>query len=270
MKSYRKDDMVGGDRMLLTVDIGNTNIKVGAWDGDALLFVSSMHTNVNRTSDEYAVQFLDVFRLHECNSTQFDGAILSSVVPPLSSVLRTAVRQVIETERVYLVSAGMKTGLNIKIENPATLGADLVCAAVAAIAKYPLPCVFIGMGTATAIFAIDKDGCLQGGAFSPGIGISLDALSSRTAQLPHINMDDPGPLIGKNTVDSMKSGVVYGTAAMLDGMIGRFRETMEGDISVVAFGGYADSIVRYCREPVAIDDDIVLEGLRIIYHKNAK
>jgi type III pantothenate kinase len=247
--------------MLLTVDIGNTNIKVGAWDGDDLIFVSSLHTNVNRTSDEYAVTFLDIFRLRDCNSTQFDGAILSSVVPPLSAVIRTAVRQVIETDRVYLVSAGIKTGLNIRIDNPATLGADLVCAAVAAIAKMPLPCVFIGMGTATAIFAVDRDGCLLGGDFSPGIGISLDALSSRTAQLPHISLEDPGPLIGKNTIDSMKSGMMYGTAAMLDGMISRFREEIGGEISVVAFGGYAKHVVRYCREPIAVDDNIVLEGL---------
>jgi type III pantothenate kinase len=256
--------------MLLTVDIGNTTIKVGAWDGDDLIFVSSLHTNVNRTSDEYAVSFLDIFRLRDCNSTQFDGAILSSVVPPLSAVIRTAVRQVIETDRVFVVSAGIKTGLNIRIDNPATLGADLVCAAVAAIAKMPLPCVFIGMGTATAIFAVDKDGCLQGGAFSPGIGISLEALSSRTAQLPHISLEDPGALIGKNTIDSMKSGVVYGTAAMLDGMIGRFREEIGGEISVVAFGGYARHVIKYCREPIALDDNIVLEGLKIIFRKNLR
>jgi type III pantothenate kinase len=256
--------------MLLTVDIGNTNIKVGAWDGDELIFVSSMHTNINRTADEYAVAFLDVFRLRGCNSTQFDGAILSSVVPPLSAIIRTAVRKVIETDRVYLVSAGMKTGLNIRIDNPASLGADLVCAAVAAIAKMPLPCVFIGMGTATVIFAVDKDGSLQGGALSPGIGISLEALSSRTAQLPHISLEDPGPLIGKNTVDSMKSGMVYGTAAMLDGMISRFREDIGGEIGVVAFGGYAKYVIKYCREPILVDDNIVLEGLKIIFHKNAR
>lgn len=256
--------------MLLTVDIGNTNIKVGAWDGDRLVFVSRMHTNILRTTDEYAVQLLDVFRLNECNSTQFDGAILSSVVPPLSSVFQRAVEYVIQSKRVFHVSPGLKTGLNIKIDAPATLGADLVAAGVAAVSKFPLPCAFISFGTATSIFCIDGDANFIGGTVSPGVNISLEALSLRTAQLPHISLDEPGPIIGKNTVESMKSGIVYGTAAMIDGMIARIREEMEADVKVVAFGGIASSIAKYCREEIVLDDNLVLEGLKIIYHKNVK
>ncbi|MDR2931948.1 MAG: type III pantothenate kinase [Oscillospiraceae bacterium] len=256
--------------MILTVDIGNTNIKVGAWDADRLVFVSRMHTNIQRTTDEYAVQLLDVFRLNDCNSAQFDGAILSSVVPPLSHVFKAAVEDVIQSKRVFLVSPGLKTGLNIKIDNPAALGSDLVCAAVAALSRLPLPCIFISMGTATALFALDRDGAFMGGAVSPGVVISLEALSRRTAQLPHISLEEPAGIIGKNTIDSMKSGIMYGTAAMLDGMIVRMKEAIGADAKVVAFGGLAAAIIGYCREDIEIEDHLVLEGLKIIYHKNVK
>ena len=254
--------------MLLAVDIGNTNIKVGAWDGDQLIFVSAMHTNVLRTADEYAARLLDVFRLHSCNGAQFDAAMISNVVPPLSSVLTAAVAQVIQSNRVYLAAPTMESGLEIAVDSPATLGPDLVCAAAAVAKKMPLPCVMIGLGTANIIFAIDKDSRLTGGAVGPGVSISIDALANRTAQLPHISLENPGPLIGKNTVDCMKSGIIYGTACMLDGMIGRMREELEGDLHAVAFGGLARGIIPYCRETITLDDTLVLEGLKIIYEKN--
>jgi len=256
--------------MLLTVDIGNTNIKVGAWDGGELIFVSSMRTDIRSTPDEYAIKLLDVFRMRDYNSSQFDGAILASVVPPLSGIMTRAVKTVLQIDRVYLADAAM-SGMKIAIDNPAQLGADLVCAAAAVVSKTPLPCLFVNLGTATTVFAIDGDGCISGGAISPGIGISLEALSTKTAQLPHISLEDPGSLIGKNTVDSMKSGVVYGTSAMLDGLVGRFREELSGglstDICVVASGGFARSIIPHCREKITIDDNIVLEGLKIIYER---
>ena len=256
--------------MLLAVDIGNTNIKVGAWDADQLIFVSAMHTNVLRTADEYAARLLDVFRLHGCTGAQFDAAMISNVVPPLSSVLTAAVAQVIQSNRVYLASPTMESGLEIQVDSPATLGADLVCAAAAVARKLPLPCVMIGLGTASIIFAIDKDARLIGGAVSPGVSISIDALANRTAQLPHINLENPGPIIGKNTVDCMKSGIVYGTACMLDGMIARMREEMDGEVSAVAFGGLSHSIVPYCREKILLDDTLVLEGLKILYENNTQ
>jgi len=257
--------------MILTVDIGNTNIKVGAWDADKLVFVSRMHTNTKSTADEYAVQILDIFMLHSCNSTQFDGAIISSVVPPLSGTLKTAVERVIHSKRVLLVSPGLKTGLNIKIDDPSTLGADIVCASVAAIAKLELPCILISMGTATAMGYIDKDGAFNGGSVSPGVFISLEALAQRTAQLPHISIEDPTEIIGTNTIACMKSGIIYGTASMIDGMILRMREAVgEDNISVYAFGGLASGIVGHCREEVIVEEDLVLEGLRILFHKNMK
>lgn len=256
--------------MILTVDIGNTNIKVGAWDHDRLAFVSRLQTNLLKTQDEYAINLLDIFRLNDCNAGQFDGAIISSVVPPLSSVFKRAVQAVLSARRVYVVSPGLKTGLDIKIDNPATLGADMVCCAVAAIEEYPLPCIIVSIGTATAICAIDKDGCFLGGSVSPGVSIALDALANRTAQLPHISLDSPGDLIGTNTIDSMKSGSIYGTACMLDGMTRRMKKELGGGASIIACGGLASYITQHCEEKMAIDDDLVLKGLRLIYLKNTK
>lgn len=256
--------------MILTVDIGNTNIKIGAWDNDKLMFVSRLQTNTLKTQDEYAVNLIDLFRLNDCNAAQFDGAIISSVVPPLSLPVKDAIRTVIQTKRVYLVSPGLKTGLNIKIDDPATLGADMVCGAVAALHKYAPPCVIIGMGTATAIFALDKDGAFIGGAVAPGVAISLEALATQTAQLPHISFDAPGGLIGTNTVDCMKSGSVYGTACMLDGMLRRMKKQLGGEVTAIACGGIAQFIIPYCEEEIIFDDSLVLDGLKIIYAKNVK
>lgn len=257
--------------MILAVDIGNTNIKIGAWDNDKLVFVSRLQTNTLKTQDEYAINLVDIFRLNDCNAAQFDGSIISSVVPPLSLPLKRAIEAVIQSKRVYIVSPGLKTGLNIKIDNPATLGADIVCCSVAAISKYTLPCIIISMGTATGMFALDKNGAFIGGSVAPGVVISLEALASKTAQLPHISLDPPGAIIGANTVDSMKSGSIYGTAFMLDGMVRKMKDELgDPETTVVAGGGLAQFIIEYCEEKIVYDDSLVLEGLKIIYEKNAK
>lgn len=260
----------GAAPVILAVDIGNTNIKIGAWDNNNLVFVSRLQTNTLKTQDEYAINLFNIFRLNDCNAAQFDGAIISSVVPPVSQLFRAAVAAVLHTDRVYLVSPGIKTGLNIKIDNPATLGGDMLCCAVAAIAKYPLPCIIASLGTATAIFAIDKDGAFIGGSIAPGVNISIEALAKRTAQLPHISLDAPGRLIGANAVDSMKSGSVYGTACMLDGMVRRMKRELGENTSVVACGGIAQFIIDYCEEDIIFDDELVLSGLKIIYAKNER
>jgi type III pantothenate kinase len=247
--------------MILAVDIGNTNVKIGAWDNNKLVFVSRLMTNTLKTQDEYAVSLLDIFRLNDCNASQFDGAIISSVVPPLSLPLKAAVRSVLQTNRVYVVSHGLKTGLNIKIENPSVLGADSVAGAVAAAAKYPLPCIVISMGTATVISAIDSAGAYIGCSVAPGVVISMEALAEKTAQLPHIALDTPGALIGVNTVESMKSGSIYGAACMLDGMVRRMKEALGGEASVVASGGIAQFVIPHCEEEILFDDTLVLEGL---------
>ena len=256
--------------MILTIDIGNTNIKVGAWDNERLSFVSRIATNTIRTEDEYAINLLEIFKLNDCNRSQFDGAILASVVPQISSTMAAAVSRVIQTNRVFQVGPGVKTGLNIKIDNPAQLGADMVCAAASAVAKYPLPCIIASLGTATAIFAISENGEFLGGAVAPGIAVSMEALSNRTAQLPHISFEEPKNLIGTNTDDCMKSGLIYGNASMLDGMIMRFKEQLGPNTAAIACGGLARFIVGHCREQIIYDDNMVMDGLRLIYHKNVK
>ena len=255
--------------MILTVDIGNTNIKFGAWDKNELVFVSRLQTNTLKTPDEYAINLVNILKLSDYNASQFDGAIISSVVPPLSPALQNAVRAVIQKKRVFLLSPKMKTGLTIKTDFPNSLGSDLVCCAVAAAAKYTMPCVVAGMGTATVIFALDKDGSYRGGSFAPGVIISLEALASKAAQLPHISLDFPGGVIGRNTVDCMKSGAVYGAACMLDGMFRRIKKELNApEAAVVATGGIAPFIIPYCEEPVIFDDSLVLKGLKIIYDMN--
>lgn len=256
--------------MILAVDIGNTNIKIGAWDNDKLVFVSRLQTNILKTQDEYAINLVDIFSLNDCNASQFDGAIISSVVPPISTPFREAVAAVLHTGRVYLISPGLKTGLNIKVDNPATLGSDMVCCAVAAIEKYPLPCIIASLGTATAISVIDAEGAFIGESIAPGVYISIEALAQRTAQLPHISLDSPGRLIGTNTVDCMKAGSVYGTACMLDGMLRRMKRELGGNATLVACGGIARFIIEHCEEEIIYDDTLVLDGLKIIYEKNAK
>ena len=166
---------------------------------------------------------------------------------------------------------GIKTGLHIAIDNPAQLGADLACVSVAALEKYPLPSIVIDMGTATTISAMDREGKMRGGSILPGVRISLEALTSRTAQLPQIELSSPPQsVIGANTIDSMKSGVLYGTASMLDGMIERYRAELGEDLTVIATGGLAKSITQLCRNYIILDENLVLEGLRILFQKNTK
>lgn len=257
--------------MILTVDIGNTNIKIGAWDNDKLAFIRKIQTNLHATSDEYALKLINLFQLVDFNTSQFDGAIISSVVPQVSSNFLMGIRQAFQINDVLEVSPGLKTGLNIKIDNPATLGSDMVCASVATMSKYPLPAIMISLGTATAMFVINEKAEFLGGSISPGIAISLEVLTSKTAQLPEISLDAPKNIIGTNTVDSMKSGIVLGSASMLDSMIVRMKaELGTDDVSVVATGGLADLVVPNCHEEITIDNDLILEGLKIIFDKNVK
>ena len=255
--------------MILAVDIGNTHIKIGAWDDSTLVFLSRLQTSHSRTQDEYAINILDILHLNGCNRAQFDGAIIGSVVPGVSVTMRNAVITVIQSNRVFLVSPSLETGLNIKTDDPAILGSDLVCAGVAALNKYPMPCYILSLGTATTVFAMDQEGNFMGGCVCAGVTISLDALSMRTAQLPRVSLDEPVSVIGANTVDSIISGAVYGTAGMLDSLVDRMQALL-GEGTVVACGGSAGQIVPHCTHDVIMDDQLVLEGLRLIYHKNVK
>ncbi|MFA9379827.1 MAG: type III pantothenate kinase [Acetanaerobacterium sp.] len=254
--------------MVLAIDIGNTNICLGCFEGAELILTSRLYTDTDRTEDQYAIELRDIFKLYDFGGRSVEGCIIGSVVPKLTTVLSHAVEKYLHC-RVLTVSAGIKTGLNLRAENPAGVGADFVCGAVGAMNKYPLPCVIFDLGTATKIFAVDKTGSFIGGSILPGVIISLEALAQRTAQLPAIGLDgtDP-PLISTITVESMRSGLLYGTASMIDGMTRRYCEAFDTRPTIVATGGISASVVKYCSEDVLLDPDLVLEGLYLIYQKN--
>ena len=254
--------------MVLAIDIGNSNIVIGGYDGDKLIFVSRITTNSTQTEDEYAVFINDLLELNKITDRNFSGAIISSVVPKLLPVLKEAVYK-ISGCKALAVSPGVKTGVNIKTDDPSVLGADFVCAAAGTIAHYPLPAVVIDMGTATKVFAVMEKGEFIGTSIMPGVNISLDALAGRTAQLPHIGIQGNPPIIGTNTVDSMRSGIIYGSAAMVDGMIDMYKKELgRKEVTVVATGGISRSIVKYCKNNIILDEMLLLKGLISIYKKN--
>ncbi len=254
--------------MILAVDIGNTNAVIGAFEGEKLLFLSRISTDRQKMRDDYAVTLKSIVSLYGFKESDVEGAIVSSVVPPVSSNMVGAIKKICPDIQVMQVGPGIKTGLNIKIDNPAQTGADLVCVSVAAIKKYPLPSIVVDMGTATSITALDKDGNFLGGSIIPGVRISLEALSSRAAQLPQISLSDKATLIGKNTVDAMRSGTIIATASMLDGMILRYREVLGNNLTVILTGGMGKTVVDYCREKIVYDENLLLDGLRLLYEKN--
>ena len=254
--------------MLLAIDIGNTNIVLGGFDGDKLKFVARIATNASKIEDEYATKIRSILALHNVETPSVKGVIISSVVPPLNSVMKRAIRIVYGVEPI-MVGPGIKTGINILCDNPSTVGADLICACVAAHHIYGSPSLIVDMGTATKMMVMDKNGAFIGVSIIPGVNIALKALSGGTAQLPQISLEAPDSVIGKNTVDCMRSGVVYGNASLIDGMIDRFNEEMGQELQVIATGGLASTIVCHCKHKIIMDDDLLLKGLNILYGKNS-
>lgn len=257
------------DMMILAVDVGNTNIVFGVFDGENLLFESRADTNRHRMADQYSVMMEQIFYLYGIDKKKIDGAVISSVVAPVSDQLKIAVQRLLGITPL-MVGAGIKTGLNILIDDPSSLGADLACGAAAAKELYPLPCIVIDLGTATKVYAVDKNGAMIGGIIAPGVKISLEALAGGTASLPMISLEGKTEVIGKNTVDCMRSGVLYGHAGMLDSFIDRFKEKLGENASVVGTGGFISVLKDYCRHDFAVDPQLVMEGMRIIYNKNKK
>ncbi|MDD6021988.1 MAG: type III pantothenate kinase [Acutalibacteraceae bacterium] len=255
--------------MLLTVDMGNTNITIGAYENDSLRFVSRLSTIRGKTADQYAIEFNQIFRLHSASAESFSGSIISSVVPELTETVCDTIEKVTGTVPM-IVGPGIKTGINILIDNPAQLGSDLLVGAVAAVDKYPLPCLIVDLGTASKISVVGKDASYRGGMIAPGVAVSLNALSSNASQLPRISLAAPKKAVGTNTVDCMQSGIIFGTAAMVDGMVQRFKEEIPGVASVVATGGFSNCIIEHCRENIIHDDTLLLHGLKVIYEKNRK
>lgn len=255
--------------MPLAIDIGNTNIVLGCFHEEKIEFIARIATERGRTAEQYAAEIKGIIQLYDKDPKNIEGSIISSVVPPLTTVLKNAVER-ITGKAPLIVGPGLKTGLNIRIDNPAQLGADLVVTAVAGIRRYSLPQIIIDMGTATTFSVISKKGEYLGGSILAGLNLSLNALSSGTAQLPAIDLSSPHRVCGTNTIDCMTSGAVYGSAAMVDGMIQRLSDELGETPVVIATGGISKLIIPHCQHDIILNDDLLLQGLSDLYYKNKK
>ena len=253
--------------MLLTIDIGNTNVTLGAYDGSVLSFTARLATDQRKTDDQYAVEIKNLLSLYEISPDDIEDAIISSVVPAVGKSISNAVSKLCHIVPLML-GPGVKTGLNIKIDNPAQLGADLVAGAVGALDSYTMPCVVIDMGTASTLSVLDRNGIFLGGVIAAGVRLTLKALAENTAQLTSIPIEAPDSVIGTDTVSSMQSGLVYGTASMLDGLLDKIAEELGEAPTVVATGGLSREIIPHCKTSIIYNENLLLDGLRAIYEKN--
>jgi len=255
--------------MILALDVGNTNITVGCIaDGD-IMHVFRISTNIARSSDEYAIQVNSMLAFHGIDRTRIEGSIISSVVPPLTSTFKNAVIQLAKVEPI-IVGAGVKTGLNILIDDPAQLGGDMVATAVGALATYEMPAIVVDFGTATKMFVLNSKGSFLGGAILPGVALSMNALAAGTSQLPRIPIEAPLKSISTNTIDCIKSGVILGAASAIDGMAAHFEAELGQQALIIATGGLAESVYRNCKREITHDPHLILRGLHIIYDKNKR
>ena len=253
--------------MLICIDIGNSNITIGVFDGDNLKFTARLATDNRRTSDQYAIEIRDIIHIYQIERSEITQAAIASVVPTVGSAIERAVERLFGIKPIVL-GPGVKTGLNIKIDNPAQLGADLAAGAVGALAKYPYPCIVIDMGTASTISVIGQKGEFLGGVIAAGIKLTMDALASRTAQLPSVSLEAPKKVIGTNTTDCIKSGLIIGQAAMVDGLITRIERELGCKTTVIATAGRAPEVVANCDHEIILDDNLLLDGLKVIHDKN--
>ncbi len=255
--------------MLLAIDIGNTNIVIGCIRDDRILFKARIATDYTRTSDQYGVEIKSMLEAFGIHKEDISDCIISSVVPPVFHSIRTGVIKVIGKQPM-VVGPGLKTGLDIQVDSPAQVGSDRIVIAVAALAEYDAPLILIDLGTATTVEVVTQPRTYLGGVIYPGVKLSLDALTSRAAQLPGISLDKPKQVIGKNTVDCMRSGMMYGTAAMLDGIIQRIEDELGYTCTLVATGGLAQFVIPLCKREIILEKDLLLKGLNIIYKKNRR
>lgn len=255
--------------MILTVDIGNSNIVIGGVREDEILFEARLRTDATKTSDEYCLDVKSLMEVYGVEVAEVEGAIIASVVPQVLNSFQTAIKK-LTGKTALVVGPGLKTGLNILLENPGQTGADLVVGAVAALREHKPPLTIIDMGTATTISVLDKNGAYLGGAIIPGVKISMDALTDRTALLPGLQLDQPKRAIGRNTVDAMRSGLMMGAACMLDGMIDRMEEELGYKTTVVATGGIAKFVIPLCHREMIYDKDLLVKGLVALYKENIK
>lgn len=255
--------------MLLVIDIGNTNLVIGGFENDQIVFKARIATDRTRTSDQYGVEIKNMMEAYGVHKEDVEDCIISSVVPPVFNSVKTGVIKVIGKQPM-VVGPGLKTGLNIHVDVPCQLGSDRIVIAVAALAEYKAPLILMDLGTATTIEVVEPENVYLGGVIIPGVKVSLDALTSRAAQLPGISLDKPKSVIGKNTVDCMRSGMMYGTAAMIDGLIERMEEELGHKCTLVATGGMAQFVTPLCKREIILEKDLLLKGLNILYKKNKR
>ncbi|MBR0136323.1 MAG: type III pantothenate kinase [Clostridia bacterium] len=253
--------------MILAIDVGNTNIVLGGIENGKQVFSARLSSDRNKTSDQYALDIQGIMTMHGFSVSQIEGGIISSVVPYLQTVIPAAVK-ILTGLDIMVVGPGIKTGLNIRMDNPGSVGSDLIVAAVAARAKYKTPIAIFDMGTATTLSVIASDGAYIGGMIIPGLWVSMNALSSHAAQLPYIDLTGPAALLGTNTVDCMRSGAVIGTASMLDGLVTRLESELGEPVSAILTGGLSSLIAPYCTKKFNHEPDILIDGLWILYKKN--
>ncbi len=254
--------------MILAIDIGNTNIVLGCFDEDNIILRERLSTNHTATQLEYAATIKTAFEMYGIDAKAITGAIISSVVPAVTNNVKSAIEKFLGI-RTLVIGPGIKTGLSIVIDNPSQLGSDLVVDAVAGLSEYPAPMIIIDMGTATTLSVINSKKEYIGGMIVPGLAISHDALISRTSQLSKIAFEKPKKVIGSNTVDCIKSGLLYGNAGMLDGLIDRINESLGEKCTVIATGGLSTVVTPLCKNEITVDEDLLLKGLKVIYSKNS-
>ncbi len=253
--------------MILAIDVGNTNIVLGGIRDGEQVFSARLASDRSKTFDQYALDIQGLLTMHKVSPEDIEGGILSSVVPYLQTVIPQAVKLLTGVD-LMVVGPGIKTGLNIRMDDPGTVGSDLIVGAVAARAKYPAPIAIVDMGTATTVSVVADNGSYIGGMIIPGLWVSVNALSAKAAQLPYIDLSGPTKLLGTNTVDCMRSGAVLGCAAMLDGILDRLEDELGKPVSAVLTGGVSPLIAPHCRHKLHLEPDILIDGLKILYEKN--
>ena len=255
--------------MILTIDVGNSNIVLGGIRDDEILFEARLRTDATKTSDEYCIDLKMILEVYHVDPADIEGSIIASVVPQVLNSMQTAVKK-LTGKASLVVGPGLKTGLNIAIENPSQAGADLVVGCVAALREHKAPLIIVDMGTATTMIVVDKNGAMIGGCIMPGVKISMDALTDRTALLPGLQLDQPKRAIGRNTIDCMRSGLMMGAACMIDGMIERMEAELGYPTTVIATGGIARFIIPMCKREIIYDKDLLVKGLAAIYRDNKR